>query len=1677
MKPNRVAQTFWLLVTLSALWTATLRAEYANNMPDDDDELFSSMTDLPSSGVSTWAVSEPYVNLWIFDQPLTYSTTYQKPIGFSLAWKHRNNRDISPSFGFGPGWECSWLSYISSWVIGSWADTYVPLGGRRSYSVYDQNNPTVYKEFKSSTTMEYTNTVWVLHRGDGSRDIYTLPYGGAKYFLAQQIDPQNRTNYFYYGGGPPTYLSMMVDWEGRTNLITYGTGSLSARITRVTDPYGRSVTFGYDGSARLTSITNATGLVDTFSYDAAGFITNMVTVYGTNSFKATTNSYGGVNLGGTNQVNRSIAVTKPDGSKELFIYRDQSTKLNPSSSVNLIPTSYSTNEVPNTAGLANTFDNSYQDARNTFHWNALQYSLLSAGFKSNPVFDNLTTNDYNLATLKHWMRTSGNDLKPVLSLLRAGGPDNNTLGQKTWFDYAGKSSSYLIGTNINPLFVALVLPDATSRFGYAERNHPWEKPTKLISTYSSGGSVATRTNTFTYTGDAIDLIKAIGYSGEQVVSNAVNNVHQVTTSFNALNHKTLYTYDWSSYEVDSIQWPSGCTTTNYYITGNQAVHWLYRSDDFTTGDSSYSSTSGTQLRRRNHSSSSDSGYLSLDERGLSISPAFDPLRRPTSVSYGGSSFTNQYSRLDLSTHTDALNYTSTYSYDTMGQLCQKIDQCGCSTLFGYANGTLIIVTNALSQKMTNFYDGLGRRVGVAFHDGSTNGFFYNLLGQLTKTIDAAGIAITNYYNNQGLLTIVSNAYGRVLLNEYDVYDRVTNTVDPSGLAIGTTYDLLGRVVKRTYPDSSSEGFGYSARGLTIYTNRLGKITTYEYDVLGRKITQTNANNEVIRYSYNAGGDLVQLVDGKNQTNKWSYDQFGRLTNHVDATGATVLTNGYDAMGRRTTRWTPGNGAVGFTYNASGDLLGRGNSGYAFYYEYDALHRLTNSWLASDPPVSLTNRFTYTAWGALASEDGPWDNDTITYSYTNQLRSALSLQQPSASPWTVNYGYDQAGRLSTIGDPNGAYTYSYPNPGELVNKLTLPTGASVTKVFDSLSRVKEIYLKNGAGTALNSHVYEFNSENQRTKHTRADGSYADYTYDNIGQLKSALGKESGGASRLNEQFGYLYDTANNLNQRTNNALVQTFSVDSRNRLTSATRSGTLTVAGTTSSQATTVTVNGSSATLYGDRTFAKSGVSLSDGNNTFTAIGQDSLGRADTNSVTLNLPATVNYTYDSNGHLTGDGQFAYVYHSHNNPDDQLTSITASGNRAAYLIYDGLGRLRVRREQLSGVTTNEIRYVYSGNLIIQERDMNNVPKVTYTRGPDLSGSLEGAGGIGGLLARTDNTIFSSSPLTAVAYYFADGNGNVSTLVNGHQAVVARYLYDPFGNTLSLSGPLAEANTYRFSSKEIHPASGLYYFGARWYNPNLQRWMARDPAGMIDGPNLYAFVRNGPTFLFDAWGMMLIPVSFSQDTATRYGVTYVPKAVLDDAYVATLSDDYNLFNIDSVELRAAIAAFRASQTPSLIRMWASELDAIDDFLNAVEVAQTLRSELIHGAAWGAAGGLGARFLSGAALKAWRLRQAARIEGRLAGSFFGMTEKNVLKNIPKGWKKRPADGNGWKLIDQNGNERIRFMRPSDETVVKWERMKNGYWRRQNEHGEFLDEFGEVVPESDPDFMFKTHIPYTGVD
>jgi RHS repeat-associated protein len=259
------------------------------------------------------------------------------------------------------------------------------------------------------------------------------------------------------------------------------------------------------------------------------------------------------------------------------------------------------------------------------------------------------------------------------------------------------------------------------------------------------------------------------------------------------------------------------------------------------------------------------------------------------------------------------------------------------------------------------------------------------------------------------------------------------------------------------------------------------------------------------------------------------------------------------------------------------------------------------------------------------------------------------------------------------------------------------------------------------------------------------------------------------------------------------------------------------------------------------------------------------------------PSDYGYAYDAENQLIN----WYYYDGGYNGEGQPTS---SEDLRIEFVYDGLRRLRRKVEYNVSVfgtwsSIAETRYIYDGRRVIQERNgFNNTPTVGYTRGTDLSGSLEGAGGIGGMLARSHG--YSSGNWSTHNFYHADAGGNITYMINGGQSMVASYRYDPYGNTISSSGSLAGANVYRFSSKEIHGYTGMYYYGYRWYDPNLQRWLNRDPIHERGGYNLYQSVLNAPPNYVDPDGRLL-PVLYAifEIGSTAYDLCDTVSTLADD------------------------------------------------------------------------------------------------------------------------------------------------------------------------------------------------------
>ncbi len=248
-----------------------------------------------------------------------------------------------------------------------------------------------------------------------------------------------------------------------------------------------------------------------------------------------------------------------------------------------------------------------------------------------------------------------------------------------------------------------------------------------------------------------------------------------------------------------------------------------------------------------------------------------------------------------------------------------------------------------------------------------------------------------------------------------------------------------------------------------------------------------------------------------------------------------------------------------------------------------------------------------------------------------------------------------------------------------------------------------------------------------------------------------------------------------------------------------------------------------------------------------------------------------FEYDLDGNLLFDGIWVYTWDAENRLTQMKFYLDKSPGPETQLDfkYDALGRRISKTMTKSAGKSVVTKYVYDGWNLVAELDVANGLVRSYLWGTDLSGSPQGAGGVGGLLA-----IRNASPKTSDYFVACDGNGNVSALVNANSNTVsAAYEYGPFGELIRTTGPMAQANPFRWSTKYQDTESGLSYYGYRYYNPNTGRWLSRDPIEEEGGLNLYGMVGNDTINLVDPLGLASLSIKMGKAELRDCGQFKIP------------------------------------------------------------------------------------------------------------------------------------------------------------------------------------------------------------
>lgn len=776
------------------------------------------------------------------------------------------------------------------------------------------------------------------------------------------------------------------------------------------------------------------------------------------------------------------------------------------------------------------------------------------------------------------------------------------------------------------------------------------------------------------------------------------------------------------------------------------------------------------------------------------------------------------------------------------------------------------------------------------------------------TSDSTINAVQKTYN--GLLMESTDTAGITMAYGYDALGRKCQDIDPRTGTTTTAY-VAGTNQVYTITDPASVvqvTYAYDTAGRVItVTNGLSKVTRYDYDSMGNRVREWGDTTYPVEYAFDSYGRKYQMstyrggsswngagwpsgTAGTADTTTWNYDDpTGLLASKTDASSHSVTYTYTQARQLSTRTWSRG---VVTTYGYDAGTGEQTSINYSdstpgITYTYN---RLGKSATISD--VAGTRTFNYNLAGTLelqsevlgTSSGNFYGDHRVTYGHdtTSGVVGRLNGLYVGTSSYYANdyntpYGYDSYGRLNV----DWIFTYNYLANSNLISTTTCSSyGYTDTRTYDSAHDwIATRTLTNSLGTkaAFN---YTYDTIGRVTQVSKTGELYnrygngtqgltTSYGYDDKSQVTSEQTKLGSTSTVLTgRDDGYAYDPIGNRMSTTHNGNTANYTNNALNEIDHRDVVGISDVAGAASTGA-TVTVNGSPSGVTRHGQYFFKGQNLS--NNPNPVFSNLSVSDGTT---TTTLPAFVagtpeSMSYDYDGNLTADGRWDYTYDAENRliaiqTHSSLSPSTIANADARRLDfkYDYLGR-RIEKIVHAGyngtsytTTLQDSKFIYDEWNILVEYYASVIasPVRLYGWGLDESGSLHGAGGVGGFLALIDLTVGGDWLLPCY-----DGKGNLHGLIDySTGAFVAQYEYDAFGQTIRMSGVWASNNPFRYSSKYTDDETYLINFGRRYYFPNQGRFMGRDPIDEKGGIHLYVFCLNNAVNQWDYLGM--VPPLFS-------------------------------------------------------------------------------------------------------------------------------------------------------------------------------------------------------------------------
>ncbi len=822
-----------------------------------------------------------------------------------------------------------------------------------------------------------------------------------------------------------------------------------------------------------------------------------------------------------------------------------------------------------------------------------------------------------------------------------------------------------------------------------------------------------------------------------------------------------------------------------------------------------------------------------------------------------------------------------YIYDDLGRQIEKIDPLKNKTT----------VSNNANNKPTQ----------IKHADAAIEEYTYNLDGTLQEYVNQEG-TITRYEYDY-LKRVVSKqilSSSQNLLREeffnYDTFD-LTSKVDSDGNITKYTYDLPSRVIKEEFFNKdakrlSIKEFYYDELGFInkkiegdelvtkykrdnvgrilkesvvkernfkafdLFVTELSKVE-YEYDKANNKISIiSNIANRISieKRNYDLFNRLIKIIDANKNITSIIYEDFlndskvsSRKT-HINAINQKTVTS-FDALNREISieQINPQNQRLSLEekfYDLNGNLTRQLSTIYnpdkstrqvVNYWQYDDMNRL----------ISLKEAF------------GTNEEKTTNYTYTPIGNLKVTIKPDGVE---LKNEYDPIGNKTRLysSDKSVSYEFTYNNINQLIEAKDNIQNKKTIRNFDALGNLLEENLSNNLKIKN-----EYNLLGNRTKCIFSDGSFVEYTYDPL-NLKQVIRKDKDGLELYKHEF-LKYDLSGNLlkekliqnsgiidyeldllaqitkinHDTKNKANIQSIAYDKIGRISNIKHQGLL---------------EDFCEYKYDDLNQVIQETGLFSNDYEFDS-NYNRLKKNDDSYQINNLNEILSTSnekiiYDKNGNpiqrTTNKGEINYFYDAL----DRLIKIEKIKDYIFEFTYDPFNR-RISERLLKysyvfGWQEQDFRFfLYDNQNEIGSYDQNLKSKelriLSDTKNAEIGSSI--AFEIEGKIYAPVHDVCGS-----VNFLFSEGN------------LQEHYRYSAFGERKIFSSWGYEKscsqvkNPWQYSSKRIDEESGLIYFGRRYYDPSLGRWLTPDPKGFVDSINLYVYVLNDPLINVDLYGLYL-------------------------------------------------------------------------------------------------------------------------------------------------------------------------------------------------------------------------------